>query len=63
MIDVSTDLITLAQKGDLEVIGKLYENYHLSVFRYLYYRVCDQQTAEDLTSEEFERMLRFIVGF
>jgi RNA polymerase sigma-70 factor (ECF subfamily) len=63
MIEVNTELITKAQQGDLEVIATLYEHYHLNVFRYLYYRVGDHQTAEDLTSEVFERMLRFISGF
>lgn len=63
MINVNTELITRAQKGDLDVIASLYEGYHLSIFRYLYYRVGDVQTAEDLTSEVFERMMRFIAGF
>lgn len=63
MLDVNTDLINRAQMGDLEVITALYEHYHLSVFRYLYYRVGDRHAAEDLTSEVFERMLRFIAGF
>jgi RNA polymerase sigma-70 factor (ECF subfamily) len=63
MINVNTDLIARAQKGDSDVIAALYEGYHLSIFRYLYYRVGDMQTAEDLTSEVFERMMRFIAGF
>lgn len=63
MINVNTDLITRAQKGDVDVISSLYEHYNLSVFRYLYYRVGDRQAAEDLTSEVFIRMLRFLSGF
>jgi RNA polymerase sigma-70 factor (ECF subfamily) len=63
MIDVNTELIRRAQAGDVEVIGRLYEHYHQNVFRYLYYRVGDRQIAEDLTSEVFLRMLRFISGF
>ena len=63
MLDVNTDLINRARMGDVEVITALYEHYHLSLFRYLYYRVGDRHTAEDLTSEVFERMLRFIAGF
>jgi RNA polymerase sigma-70 factor (ECF subfamily) len=35
----------------------------VSIFRYLYYRVGDRQAAEDLTSEVFLRMLRFLGGF
>lgn len=63
MLNINTDLIKRAQKGDLEIISALYEQYQQSIFRYLYYRVGDQQTAEDLTSEVFLRMLRFISGF
>lgn len=63
MTEINTELIRRAQQGDTKMISDLYEHYHLSVFRYLYYRVGDQQTAEDLTSEVFVRMLRFLSGF
>lgn len=63
MLKIDTELINRAQNGDVAVIGMLYEHYHLSIFRYLYYRVGDRETAEDLTSEVFLRMLRFIGGF
>ena len=63
MIEINTDLIRRAQTGDTATLGELYERYQLSIFRYLYYRVGDRQTAEDLTSEVFERMLRFLAGF
>ena len=62
-MDINTELIKRAQQGDVTVLAELYERYHLSVFRYLYYRVGDRETAEDLTSEVFERMLRFVGGF
>jgi RNA polymerase sigma-70 factor (ECF subfamily) len=62
-LNINTDLIKRAQQGDLETIGRLYETYHLSVFRFLFYRVGDRAAAEDLTSEVFLRMLRFISGF
>jgi len=63
MTQVDTETIQRAQQGDLEVLGALYEKYHLGIYRYLYYQVGDQPTAEDLTSEVFVRMLRFIAGF
>ncbi len=62
-LEINTELINRAQKGDAEVISALYEHYHLAIFRYLFYRVGDHQTAEDLTSEVFLRMLRFLGGF
>ena len=63
LMDVNTELIRRAQAGDEEVIASLYDRYHRGIYRYLYYRVGDRQTAEDLTSEVFLRMLRFISGF
>lgn len=63
MTEINTEVIRRAQDGDAEVIGQLYEQHHLKVFRYLYFRVGDRQTAEDLTSEVFVRMLRFLGGF
>jgi RNA polymerase sigma-70 factor (ECF subfamily) len=63
MININTEKIERAKQGDKEIIAALYEHNYLSVFRYLYYRVGNRQLAEDLTSEVFERMLRFIGGF
>ena len=63
MLEVNTDLIRKATEGDEAVMSALYERYRESVFRYLYYRVGDRHAAEDLTSEVFERMLRFIGNF
>jgi RNA polymerase sigma-70 factor (ECF subfamily) len=61
--DVNTELIHRAQDGDQAMVAALYEHFNRGIFRYLYYRVGDRQTAEDLTSEVFVRMLRFISGF
>jgi RNA polymerase sigma-70 factor, ECF subfamily len=61
--DINTEIIRRAQEGDAEMISTLYQQYHLSIFRYLYYRVGDREIAEDLTSEVFVRMLRFLGGF
>jgi len=44
-------------------LSALYERYHESVFRYLYYRVGDLQAAEDLTSDVFLRMIRALPGY
>jgi RNA polymerase sigma-70 factor (ECF subfamily) len=63
IININTDVIHRAQKGDAEMISVLYDCYHESIFRYLYYRTGDRHTAEDLTSEVFERMLRFLGSF
>ncbi len=61
--DIQTDLILRAQNGDTAVIGAIYERYHISVYRYLYYRIGDRQAAEDLTSDVFLRMIRSIPAY
>ena len=57
------DLIQRAQKGDRESIGWLFERYQPAIFRYLYYRLGDQQAADDLCSEVFLRMLRSLPAY
>jgi RNA polymerase sigma-70 factor (ECF subfamily) len=61
--EVNTELIHRAQEGDQAMMAALYEHFNRGIFRYLFYRVGERQTAEDLTSEVFVRMLRFISGF
>ncbi|WP_242658231.1 sigma-70 family RNA polymerase sigma factor [Klenkia brasiliensis] len=53
-------LVERAQAGEAEAFGELYDRYADMVFRYLYHRVPDRQTAEDFTSETFVRALRRI---
>ncbi len=56
-------LVELAQDGDGEAFGQLYDAYSDTVYRYIYYRVSNKQLAEDLTSETFLRALRRISTF
>jgi RNA polymerase sigma-70 factor (ECF subfamily) len=56
-------LVALAQDGDREAFGQLYDLYVDTVFRYVLVRVGDRQLAEDLTAETFIRALRRIDGF
>ena len=53
----SPELIALAQRGNEDAIGALYDAHCQAVFRYFKSRSGDQQTAEDLTGEVFRRML------
>lgn len=62
-LDITNDVILKAQQGDTAKIGVLFQRYHQSVFRYLYYRVNDLHIAEDLTSEVFMRMLRALPDY
>lgn len=56
-------LVDLARAGDCEAFGVLYDHYHPSVYRFIYYRVGHQATAEDLLSETFFRALRSMSSF
>jgi RNA polymerase sigma-70 factor (ECF subfamily) len=56
-------LVELARGGDTEAFGLLYDHYHGSVYRFLYYRVGSVALAEDLTSETFFRALRSMSSF
>jgi RNA polymerase sigma-70 factor (ECF subfamily) len=53
-------LVRLAQDGDGEAFGQLYDRYVDTVFRFVYFRVNDRTLAEDFTSETFLRALRRI---
>lgn len=56
-------LVALAQRGDGEAFGMVYDAYVDQIYRYLYYRVGSHALAEDLTSECFLRALRRIDSF
>ena len=56
-------LVELAQGGDADAFGMLYERYVDLVYRYIYVRVGSSHVAEDLTSETFIRALRRIDSF
>lgn len=60
---LNEDLIQRAKEGEAEVVSAIYERYQRGIFRYLYYRVGDQQTAEDLTSEVFLRMIEALSSY
>ncbi len=56
-------LVELAQQGDVDAFGQLYERSVNTVYRYVYVRTGDRQLSEDLTSETFIRALRNIGSF
>ena len=57
------DLLRRAKEGEPKVVSALYDRYQRSIYRYLYYRVGDPQTAEDLTSEVFLRMIEALSNY
>ena len=46
-------LVLKAQDGDAEAFGRIYDGYVERIYRFVFFRVDDQQTAEDLTSQVF----------
>ncbi len=46
-------LVQAAQDGNTNAFAQLYEFYVERVFRYVYFRVSDDQLAEDITSDVF----------
>ncbi len=51
------ELVSRAQRGEVNAIGWLYDRHRESIFRYLWIRSDDRQLAEDLTGDVFMRML------
>jgi RNA polymerase sigma-70 factor, ECF subfamily len=56
-------LLELAQRGDGEAFGALYQMHADLVFRYIHQRVGSQSLAEDLTQETFLRAYRRLDSF
>jgi hypothetical protein len=56
-------LIDRAQAGDVQAFGDLYDEYALTVYRYIYGRTSSSALAEDLTGETFIQALRALDAF
>jgi RNA polymerase sigma-70 factor (ECF subfamily) len=59
----SSELVRLAQQGDEDAVGALYDLHCQAVFRYFQARLGHQQIAEDLTGDVFRRMLTSLPGY
>ncbi len=53
-------LVKQAKAGDVRGLSRLHDLYYPPVFTFVYYRVDDRQTAEDITSEVFITMVKRI---
>jgi RNA polymerase sigma-70 factor, ECF subfamily len=58
-IDAHEEPALLARARQLEpaALAQIHDTYYTPIFRYVAFRVSDRQTAEDLTSEVFIRLL------
>ncbi len=48
-----TDLVARASQGEVQAFGDLYERYLDEIYRFIYYRVMDEDEAEDMTETAF----------
>lgn len=51
-------LLQNAQRGDKKAIAELYDSHYRAVYNYIFYRISDPQSAEDLSAEVFIRMIQ-----
>lgn len=47
-----------AQAFDQNALAAIYDDYHHAIYRYIYRRVGEVETARDLTAEVFQRLLQ-----
>ena len=55
-----TRLLESLRSLDSQAVGAVYDRYFPGVFRYVLYRVGDRQTAEDIASDVFLRLLEAV---
>lgn len=53
-------LIQRAQRGDRQAFADLYERFQPAIYTYLYYRIDDPASAEEIACEVFTRMVQNI---
>jgi RNA polymerase sigma-70 factor (ECF subfamily) len=57
MVDDEMTLLARARALDDEALAEIHDRYYEPIFRYIVFRVSNQQVAEDLASEVFVRLL------
>ena len=56
-------LVVDSQKGSKESFVKIYENFYVKVFRYIYVKCSNVQESENLTQEVFIKAFKSISSF
>lgn len=62
-VENAAELISKAKAGDKDAFGRLYESYYVPVYRYIYFRLRDRHTAEDITQTVFLKVFQSIANF
>ncbi|TSC91732.1 MAG: RNA polymerase sigma-70 factor, ECF subfamily [Parcubacteria group bacterium Licking1014_17] len=58
-----SQIVRRCKEGQSEEFGKLYDAYFGKIYRFIYYRVGQKETAEDLTSRTFMKALEKLMSF
>src|SRR5260370_42061326 len=56
-------MLNRAKKGDVDAKACLYQHFLTGIFGYIYRRIPDRETAEDLTSVVFLQLIKGIPTF
>jgi len=56
-VDHDTRLLERVKRWDEEALAEVFDRYAPAIYRYVYRRVGDGQTAQDLMAETFQRLL------
>jgi RNA polymerase sigma-70 factor (ECF subfamily) len=54
------ELILQCQSGDTAAFGPIYDRHVRTIYNFIYYKVFDKETAEDLTSQTFFKALKSV---
>jgi|SRR3989344_5542813 len=63
LMDELTNLIELAQKGDKEAYGKIYQLFYKRILRYCQFNLYDHQKAQDVCQETFLKAWKSLPTF
>ena len=61
--DSSLQALAVRARADASAFALLYDHFFARVYNYTRYHVHDAQTADDLTAQIFERVLRYLASY
>jgi RNA polymerase sigma-70 factor (ECF subfamily) len=57
------EIVRVCQKGDMSQFGELYDFYIRRIYDFIFYKILHKETAEDLTSQTFLKVVQHIHSF
>ena len=55
-------LIWRVKSGDRKAFAQIYDYYNEPIYRFIYFKVSNQEDAQDLTSQTFTKILEYLVN-